>query len=151
MASWSEFEKAEPEFAGRVRTLFEAHKHHTMATIRRDGSPRISGTEVELADGEVVLGMMQGARRVFDLRRDPRLAIHSHSADPPEDDHASWTGDAKISGRGIEVEDPEITDGSHRIRVDIAEVVFTGLGTPADHLVIETWRPGQGRVRQERR
>ncbi|HML00483.1 MAG TPA: hypothetical protein VK428_09860 [Acidimicrobiales bacterium] len=60
MTTWAEFEAAEPAFAGRVRALFEAHKHHTMATIRRDGSPRISGTEVRFEDGEMVLGMMAG-------------------------------------------------------------------------------------------
>ena len=50
MARWSEFEAAEPEFAARVRSLLTSRKHLTMATLRRDGSPRISGTELEFAD-----------------------------------------------------------------------------------------------------
>ena len=45
MTSWGEFERAEPEFAHRVRGLFDAHKHKTIATLRTDGSPRISGIE----------------------------------------------------------------------------------------------------------
>lgn len=122
-----------------------------MATLRRDGSPRISGTEVEFAEGEIRLGMMHGARRALDLRRDPRVALHSQGVDPPEGDPGSWSGEAKISGQAIELEAPEADDGSHRFVVDIAAVVITRLGSPADHLVIESWRPGRGLVRYERR
>src|SRR5438128_2406736 len=69
MASWAEFEAAEPEFAARVRKLMSTRKHLTMATLRRDGSPRISGTEVEFADGQLRLGSMPGAMKALDLRR----------------------------------------------------------------------------------
>ena len=150
MTTWSDFAAAEPQFAGQVRALFAGHRHHTMATLRRDGSPRISGTEVAFEEGELRLGMMSGARRAADLRRDARLAIHSHNIDPPEDDPAGWPGEAKISGRAAEA-GPLVADGPHVFRVDIAEVVLTRLGTPADHLVIEWWRPGKGPVRIERR
>ena len=49
MTTWKAFELAEPEFAGRVRALFEAGRHKTIATLRADGSPRISGIECEFA------------------------------------------------------------------------------------------------------
>ena len=84
MARWADIEAAEPDFATRVRTLFDAHRHKTLATLRRDGSPRISGIEVEFADGEAVLGMMPGSVKADDLRRDPRLGLHSASEDPPD-------------------------------------------------------------------
>ena len=61
MASWAEFEAAEPEFASRVRALMVSRKHLTMATLRRDGSPRISGTEVEFTEGQLRIGSMPGA------------------------------------------------------------------------------------------
>jgi hypothetical protein len=149
MTTWGDFSDAEPDFARRVRELFTAHKHHTMATLRRDGSPRISGTEVDFDAGGLFLGMMAGARRVVDLRRDPRLALHSHTVDAPEDDPASWDGDAKIAGTGREL-DPPGADGSHRFEVDIAEVVLTRVGSPADHLAIEAWHPDRGIVRFRR-
>ena len=44
MPSWSEFEAAAPELAARVRVRLDAHVHKTLATLRADGSPRISGT-----------------------------------------------------------------------------------------------------------
>jgi hypothetical protein len=154
MARWADLEASEPEFAERVRQRFKAHRHSTMATLRKDGSPRISGTEVEFVDGEVVLGMMPGSLKDRDLRRDPRLAIHSPSEDPPEDiaEHSAWPGDAKLAGRAIEM--PEATlpvQPASAFRVDLSEVVLTRVGTPPDHLVIESWHPGRGLERRERR
>lgn len=113
MTSWGDFAAAQPELARRVRQCFAIRKHATLATLRRDGSPRISGTE---------------------------------------DDPGSWLGDAKIAGRATEVSDP--TDEAHRFAVDVLEVVHTSVGTPADHLVIESWhpdRPLQRRCRCRRR
>src|SRR5689334_22963647 len=46
MTTWGDVERAEPEFARRVRALFDAHRHKTIATLRADGAPRISGVEV---------------------------------------------------------------------------------------------------------
>jgi hypothetical protein len=150
MSNWNTFAAAEPDLAQRVRALFTVHKHHTMATLRRDGSPRISGTEVAFADDGLTLGMMAGALRGFDLRRDPRVALHSSTVDPDEDPTV-WPGDAKISGTALEVAGHDDASGSHRFLINLAEVVITKVGTPADHLVIETWHPGRGIRRVERR
>ena len=159
MASWSEVEAAAPELAARVRATMDAHKHKVLATLRRDGSPRVSGIEASFTDGELWLGMMPGSRKALDLRRDPRLALHSASVDPPEEDPAAWAGDAKVAGRAVEVDDParlerlgagEGGGGAHLFRVDLTEVVHTGVGKPADHLVIEVWREGAGLRRLRR-
>jgi hypothetical protein len=150
MTTWNEFAAAEPDFSRRVRQLFTAHKHHTMATLRRDGSPRISGTEVDFADDGLAVGMMGGALRAADLRRDPRVALHSSTVDPDEDP-ARWPGDAKVSGTASEVDRHGGPPGSHRFVIDLHEVVITRVGTPADHLVIETWHAEHGVRRIERR
>jgi hypothetical protein len=156
MPSWSEVEAEAPELAARAREIFDAHKHKTLATLRRNGSPRISGTEVEFADGEMWLGSMWKSVKALDLQRDPRFALHSGSADPPD-----WTADAKVAGRVEEITDPErkaaiIGDEpppgpAHLFRADIIELVVTGLGDPPDHLVIESWHEGRGASRRERR
>lgn len=152
MVSWHEVEKAEPEFAAKVRRLFDAGKHKTLATLRADGSPRISGIEVEFGDdGELRFGSMPGARKGADLRRDPRFALHSATFDPP-DDHAQWPGEAKVAGRA-HVEKPlDGADGpeGELFRADLDEVVFTGLNASASLLVVEFWRPGTGLRRVER-
>jgi hypothetical protein len=157
MASWSEVEADAPGLAARARELFEAHTHKTLATLRRDGSPRISGTEMQFADGDVWFGSMANAVKADDLRRDPRFAIHSGSGDPPD-----WTADAKIAGRVEEIVDAErrlarlgedlARQGSHLFRAEITELVVTSLaGEPPDRLVIESWHPGRGVERRERR
>jgi Pyridoxamine 5'-phosphate oxidase len=137
MPSWSEFEAEAPELAARVRERLEAHRHKTIATLRRDGSPRISGTETELGDGELWIGSMLDALKALDLRRDPRFALHSGS-DEPDD----WTGDAKLAGVAEEVSAPDAT--SHRFRLDLHEVSTVGLDEARKALVIEVWRPGEG-------
>jgi Pyridoxamine 5'-phosphate oxidase len=149
--SWGEFATAEPEFAERVLRLFTARKHSTIATLRRDGSPRISGTELAFDRGNLCLGMMAGSMKARDLRRDPRLALHSPTEDTSEEDPSSWAGEAKIAGRGVEVTDPNRSEEGHRFHVDVAEVVLTRVGEPADHLVIESWHPGRGVERRRRR
>ncbi len=149
MASWQDFVDSAPEFASRVEALFTARKHHTMATLRKDGSPRISGTEVDFDDGQLCLAMMAGTRRAEDLLRDPRVAIHSQGVDPPKGDPGAWSGEAKLSGRAVELA-AGAEQTSDRFRIDIADLVLTRGGTPANHLVVERWSQDVGLVRRER-
>jgi Pyridoxamine 5'-phosphate oxidase len=149
MTTWREVEDAVPEFAARVRALFDARRHHTLATLRADGSPRVSGIEVAVADGELTFGSMPGARKGADLRRDPRFALHSATVDPVEGAEAQWPGEAKIAGRAIASGPGEGQEGD-LFRADIAEVVHTHLDEAATQLVVEWWTPAQGLRRVER-
>ncbi len=150
MTSWQDVERVVPEFAQRVRKLFDAHRHKTIATLRADGSPRISGIEAVFQDGELVFGSMPNARKGTDLRRDPRFALHSATVDPVEGSEARWPGEAKISGRVIAARPIiEGADGD-RFRVDIGEVVHTHLNEKASMLVIEWWTPTSGLQKIER-
>ena len=145
MATWGEFEAAEPGFARRVRKLMTTRKHLTMATLRRDGSPRISGTEVQFDGGQMRIGSMPGARKALDLRRDARVAIHGPTHDPAV--NGRWRGEAKIAGRAVEVQS---NDDSHAFRIDVEEVVITRLNAARDGLVIESWKPARGYQKVER-
>lgn len=147
MASWAEFEAAQPEFASRVRRLMASRKHLTMATLRRDGSPRISGTEVEFADGQLRIGSMARAVKALDLRRDPRVAIHGPTEDPPTSNPSGWRGEAKVAGRAIEV---EASSAGHRFLIDIDEAVITRLNEAGNRLVVESWNPVRGHRTLER-
>lgn len=143
MATWAEIEQDAAEFAARVRRIFDAGTNKTIATIRHDGSPRISGTELGFVDGEVILGMMPDSRKRLDVRRDPRVAIHSPTLEPPTK-NSLGEGDAKISGVLID-SDPGAR-GDHpesgMYRLDITEVVLTQV--EGNELVIESWHPGAG-------
>jgi hypothetical protein len=150
VTAWQDLEQAEPEFAQRVRALFDAHRHKTLATLRADGSPRISGIETVFEDGELVFGSMPKARKGADLHRDPRFALHSATVDPVEGSEAQWPGEAKISGRAIAA--GPITEGpdGDRFHADIAEVVHTHLNEEATMLIVEWWTPTHGLRRIER-
>jgi hypothetical protein len=156
MPSWKDVEAEAPELAVRARSLFDAHTHKTLATLRLDGSPRISGSEIIFAEGELWFGSMLDSLKALDLLRDPRFALHSGTDDPPD-----WEADAKIAGVAEEVTDPDIKEAViegeappgpfHLFRADITELVITGLSDSGDHLVIESWHPGRGVERRERR
>jgi hypothetical protein len=158
MASWSEFEAEAPGLAARARELLDAGKHKTIATLRRDGSPRISGTEADVVNADLWFGSMWQAVKARDLIRDGRFALHSASTAPPE-----WAGDAKVAGVAIEVDDAEakralleaggneeISGEWHLFRADIREVVVVGLNEQRTKMVIESWHEGRGASRIER-
>jgi hypothetical protein len=151
MASWKEIEEGSAEFAAKVRGRFEAGTNKTLASLRADGSPRISATECKFEDGELTLGMMGASRKLIDVRRDSRVAIHSPTLEPPPEPSASWPGEAKLSGRLVEVPAPadNTFEDAAFFRFDITEASITYLGgDPPDHLVIESWNPKEGwRVR----
>ena len=148
MPSWTDFEQAAPELAREVRERLDAHVHKTIATVRRDGAPRISGTETTFADGELWIGSMWGARKARDLQRDPRFALHSGSDDPP-----AWSGDAKLAGIAEEVTDPERVQEvnghgpagpSHLFRLDLREASVVRLDESRTKLVIDVWTADAG-------
>lgn len=148
MVAWREVELAEPDFARRVRNNFDAHRHKTIATLRADGSPRISGIESAFENGELTFGSMPHSRKGADLRRDPRFALHSATVDPVEGAEAQWPGEAKISGRAILAASAD-ADGD-LFHGDIAEVVHTHLNESATLLVVEWWTPTDGWRQTER-
>lgn len=148
--SWADLEAEAPELARFVRELFGARRHHLMATLRADGAPRINGTEVTIHAGELLIGGLPGSRKFHDMRRDPRVAVHTGSADPPD-----WRGDARVTGRAVFVDDEgtkaaflAAAGGGPPGPFDLVRIVITEVSTvreaPShDHLLIGVWRPGQ--------
>jgi hypothetical protein len=155
MPTWTDLEAAAPELAAAVRARLDAHTHKTIATIRHDGSPRISGTETTFRDGELWIGSMWQARKAKDLQRDPRFALHSGSDEPD-----AWQGDAKLAGVVEEITDEatvKATNGeaaangpSHLFRLDVEEVSFVRLNDARNGIVIDLWTPVGGVRRIER-
>lgn len=150
MATWGQFEEAAPDLAGFVRRRFQAHTLGFLATLRPDGSPRISGIEPMFAAGHLLLGMMKDSLKSADLRRDPRLALHAASVDKDVKD-----GDVKLTGVAVPATAELFavlsreTGGVHSAEtadlysVALRSVSSLRVGDPADHLVIESWRPGE--------
>lgn len=156
--NWGDVTAAAPELAAKVRTRFEAHGLAFLATIRKDGSPRISGIETLFGEGELWLGSMPDSWKAKDLLRDPRLALHSASADK-----MVQNGDAKLAGAAVHVEDEETFEryrkasgaaeglslgGFHLFRVDVTEM--SHLAPAGDHLNIEWWSESGGYRQRDR-
>lgn len=97
---WRDVEERAPDLAAAVLARFTAARHHVLATLTRDGSPRVSGTEVHRWRGDLTLGSMPGSRKGVDLLRDPRFALHAHTGDG-----SLAGGDAKVAGTAEEVTD----------------------------------------------
>lgn len=155
MPSWEELAAAAPGLADRVQTRFAASRHNLLATLRRDGAPRLSGVEVQFALGQLWVGMMGGSRKAVDLRGDRRLALHSAPIDLDLVD-----GDAKVAGSAEEILDEARAAGwaatlptgpptpFHLFRVEVGEVSIVRV--EVDRLVIDAWRPDRGVWRVER-
>jgi hypothetical protein len=155
MATWRTFEAEAPQLAAATKARLTATKHHVLATLRADGSPRVSGTEVQFHGDDLVAGSMPDSVKARDLRRDGRFALHANPGDGSMEG-----GDAKVAGRAVEVTDPrelaayagevEPPEPFHLFRFELEEAVLTSLHPAGDRLVIETWRPGRPVVRRER-
>ena len=156
LVAWSEFAEESPHIAEVFIRRHRAAKNLCMlATLRSDGSPRISPMEPRIFDGRLVLVGMPGTTKFKDLARDPRFALHTATVDPYVGD-----GDAKLWGQ---VEDVQDTDLHARFAQDLFEesgfdlrdkpfepfyvADLTGassLELADEQLHITIWKPGQG-------
>jgi hypothetical protein len=104
MITWTQFEQQAPDLARAGREQLYAHDVALgfLATVRRDGGPRVhpvcpvisaAGLHVLIVDGP----------KLDDLRRDGRYALHSETLPPPREDDGF-----SVSGRAAEVTDPAI-------------------------------------------
>ncbi|WP_132424058.1 pyridoxamine 5'-phosphate oxidase family protein [Pseudonocardia endophytica] len=148
MATWEEFAADEPEFAALVQRCLDRSITKIVATLRADGSPRVSGFDAVVSDGQLAFGSMPHARKGADLRRDPRFALHCAPAD--QSDGSLGDGDVKVSGRAVPTGDLTGETEGDGFRADITEVVWTGLNDARDRLVVRWWRPGEEVRRIER-
>jgi hypothetical protein len=163
MTSWSDVCAAVPDLAERGEAILTATTNAVLGTLRADGSPRLSGIDPTVWDGEIWLGSMPGARKGDDLRRDPRLSLHGipwesrkvkdGATDPGE-------GDVKVTGRAVPVTDPEAfrrfvahfsgergfdpPEPFDLFTVDVESVVVIAVAD--DQLVVDRWSPAGGRV-----
>lgn len=158
MTSWDEFGGAAPHIAGVFERRLDATGNLCMlATLRRDGSPRISPMEPRIFEGQLWLVGMPHTTKFADLARDPRFTLHTATVDPHVGD-----GDAKLWGSVRDVPDPAL---HQRFAVDLYEQTGFDLrgetfphfyaadlagGSSVevidDHLDITVWTGGEERV-----
>jgi len=91
---------------------------------------------------------MSDARKLADLKRDGRFALHGPTVHPEVGRESDWPGEAKIAGRVVSDESTSSNDGGasdgEAFIADIVEVVISGLNADATKLVVESWTPDHG-------
>ncbi|MFB9726730.1 pyridoxamine 5'-phosphate oxidase family protein [Haloechinothrix salitolerans] len=155
MTTWTEFTAAAPRIAEIFTRRHAATSNLCMlATIRADGSPRISPMEPRVFEGEMWLVGMPDTTKFRDLARDPRFCLHTATVDTQVTD-----GDAKVWGVVRDVQDTELQQrfAAHLfedIGLDLRGQEFhpfyaadlTGASSVEivdDRLEITIWKPGE--------
>lgn len=100
--SWSKLESQVPEIAkfGRERMH---NKVAYLATIRKDGSPRVHPFTPIIGGGHFFVFMEPTSPKGNDLRRDSRYSAHCSVTDT-----SGESGEFSVAGRAKFIEDPEL-------------------------------------------
>jgi Pyridoxamine 5'-phosphate oxidase len=157
---WSELEHAQPRLAELARRRLIEPGVLLVATIRRDGTPRLSPVEPYVMDGDLWLSMMWGSMKARDLEHDPRLLVHNIVTSRDGGD-----GEIKIRGTARQEHDAAtqrryadavaaslgwapVPGRFHLFAVDIDEVSAVRYDTPTGDQHVAQWPPGREYVRR---
>lgn len=123
MHSWADFEAAKPVMAATARRLFwiPGFGLGYLATVRRDGAPRIHPIDVAIVNG-LLLAFIVPSPKLDDLRRDGRYALHSPGSE-------TETDEIMLAGRAL------IRDGDAALRAAVVDAMPFSPGE--DHVLVE--------------
>ncbi len=99
MATWSDFVEQERSLAKLAEERLKDRVAY-LATVRQDGSPRVHPVTARIDAGKLFIRMYPDSPKVSDLRKEPRLALHSQV-----DDVSGSGGEIFVSGTAAIVED----------------------------------------------
>jgi len=102
MSSWAELEGAAPELAAAGRRLLYQFGPGLgfLATVRRDGGPRLHPICPVLTDGELWAFILRRSPKCADLVRDGRFALHAFPPEAIDDEFV-------VHGRAFEHDKPD--------------------------------------------
>ncbi len=157
---WEEFEQLAPRLAQLGRAKLGQPGVVLVATIRADGSPRLSPVEPLFWNRDLWLSMGWQTRKALDLQRDPRILVHSIVTG-----REGTGGEYKLRGATIAVADPEVHESYaetvasqlgwqpepgrfHLYRVDVQEVTFIRWDSATNDQYVTRWPAGVEFVRR---
>ena len=156
--SWHDLEAAAPEIAQPGQRRLEQTRVALLATVRKDGSPRISPVEPYLSQGHLLFGAMSWSLKTRDLLRDPRCVLHSAITGPD-----SGEPELKLYGRAVEVDD-QIRDGCQEgwwagrsrdsatvFALTIEQATFISWDLEHGQMTVRRWSPERGYTKARRR
>ena len=150
MATWAEFELADPELArfGRERLDGRVCFH---ATLRADGSPRVHPVEPWVAAGLLLVRFRARSPKVDEVARDARFALHS-----PMDNPDGIGGEFLVNGWMEQVSPThpaarrfaeESSEPLAFYALSVEEVAATTYEGPDLDPLYRRWRPGDQATR----
>ncbi|MGZ4689514.1 MAG: pyridoxamine 5'-phosphate oxidase family protein [Acidimicrobiia bacterium] len=157
---WEELEQLEPSLAELGRTKLGEPGVVLVGTIRADGSPRVSPVEPLFWNRDLWLSMGWGTQKAIDLRRDPRILVHSIVTS-----REGTGGEYKLRGRAVAEADPQVHDSYatavasrlgwqpepgrfHLFRVDVEEVTFIRWDSATNDQYVTRWPAGEEFIRR---
>lgn len=93
MPNWHEFQRTAPDLAAAGARLFAREGIGWLATLRKDGAPRLHAIVPLFAAGEVGVFIPAHSPKRLDLQRDPRYVLHAPLG--PHDEEFSIDGTAR--------------------------------------------------------
>lgn len=100
--NWQEFAQQDPELAALGQERLDRHGLVMVATLLKNGWPRISPVEPSFFNAQLYLSMMWRSQKALDLLRDPRCCVHNAVSDRMATD-----GEFKVYGRALDITNPE--------------------------------------------
>jgi len=157
---WSDIEQAQPGLAKLAHDRLIGPGVVLVATVRRDGTPRLSPVEPLILDGDLWLSMMWHSAKALDLLRDPRILVHNIIAS-----RSGTDGEFKIRGTARQEDEPRLqrryadTVAStlgwdpepgkfHLFAVDIEHTAVISYDEPTGDQHVATWPPAAEFIRR---
>ena len=157
---WCELELRQPRLAAVARVRLIDPGVVLVATIRRDGTPRLSPVEPYLMEGDLWLSMLWGSHKAADLLRDPRVLVHGIVTGRDGGD-----GELKVRGRARDEQHPEVQrryaaavhehlgwqpepGRFHLFGIDVEHVSYLRYDDATGDQFVTTWPPGAEFVRR---
>jgi hypothetical protein len=123
MVTWKEFAAAEPDLAEIGRSLLFQHQVGLafLATVRKDGAPRLHPVCPVLSDNRLFVLVTPTSPKRYDLQRNGRYALQSFPRPKPGSD------EFYVAGTAVLVDDPAaraavLRDAKHM--ADASEITF---------------------------
>ena len=137
MATWGELEAADPELAAAGRDLLwvPGVGFGYLATVRRDGGPRIHPINVVIVDGRL-LAFLVPSPKLDDLRRDGRWALHTTGSETVNDELSlagratMAAGDADLRARAVAACGFEVGADHTLVELGIESALWAHYATP---------------------
>ena len=135
MVTWKEFAAAQPELADVGRSLLFQFKVGLafLATVRKDGAPRLHPVCPVLSDDRLFVLIIPTSPKRHDLQRDGRYALQTFPQPKPGSDEFS------IAGKAVGVDDPAVRAAILRDAKHMADASEIAFELWIDHVMHTRW------------